>query len=176
MTSPLHSHEEIEELLARERANLMALYASVPPARRAVAPAAGGWSAVQVAEHVARVETGVAKMIGKGASMPRTASAEELLAAQLTPRKIAIVRDRQTKVEAPERTWPTGSVAPETAIAALLQSREMLEAAFFEATDHVLDEIIFAHPIIGPLTLRAWVELVAHHDARHAAQIAETLL
>jgi hypothetical protein len=28
-------------------------------------------------------------------------------------------------------------------------------------------------PLIGPITVRGWVELVAHHDARHALQIAE---
>ncbi len=173
MSPPVHNHEEIEELLARERVNLMAQYALIPAERRAEAPAAGGWSAVQVVEHVARVETGVAKMLQKGAAMPLTATAEEIAAAQITPRKIAIVRDRRTKVEAPERTLPTGAVAPESAISALLQSREALLAAFYETADKVLGGIMFVHPFVGPLTLRAWVELVAHHDARHAAQLTD---
>jgi hypothetical protein len=173
MRSPVHNHEEIEELLARERANLMAQYARIPAERRADAPAAGGWSAVQVVEHVARVEAGVAKMLQKGATMPLTATAEEMDAAQITPRTIAIVRDRSTKAQAPERTLPTGSVSPESAISALLQSREALLAGFYETADPVLDGITFVHPFVGPLTLRAWVELVAHHDARHAAQLAE---
>jgi len=29
------------------------------------------------------------------------------------------------------------------------------------------------HPVLGRLTLRGWFEFVAHHEARHAEQIAE---
>jgi hypothetical protein len=28
------------------------------------------------------------------------------------------------------------------------------------------------HQTVGRLTLRSWVELVAHHEARHAEQVA----
>jgi hypothetical protein len=172
MTQPVSSREEIEELLARERAGFMAQFGRVAEARRAVRPAAGGWSAAEVVEHVARVEAGVAKMLQKGATMPLTTTAEAA-AAQITPRKIAIVRDRSAKVEAPARTHPEGDVTGATAITALLRSREAMLAAFHETDARVLDGITFPHPFVGPLTLRAWVELIAHHDARHAAQIAE---
>ena len=36
-----------------------------------------------------------------------------------------------------------------------------------------LDAQTYVHQTLGRLTLRAWTELVAHHEARHAEQIRE---
>jgi len=110
-------------------------------------------------------------MIAKGAEMPRTATVDELQAAVLTERTIGWVRERSTKVEAPERVRPTGTLDADAALAQLQASRAALLEAFATADNAVLDGVTFPHPFIGPLTLRSWVELTAHHDARHAAQM-----
>ena len=162
----------IEALLATERDALLARFRAVPESGRAVPPPAGGWSAVEVVQHVARVEAGVVKMLGAGASMPRV-TADEAAAAQWGDRKSRIVRDRSEKVQAPERTHPRGGVDAASVIAEVTQSRAALLAAFRAADPAVLDGVTYPHPFIGPLTLRAWVELIAHHDARHAEQLAE---
>ena len=173
MSTEARSVQAIEALLERERGVFIAQFNAVPAERRRTVPERGGWSAVQVVEHVSRVEFGVAKMIGAGATMPRTATPEELEAAQITERKAQIVRDRTEKVEAPVRTHPQSELDSDAALAQLGQSRAALLAAFRGADAAVLDGITFVHPFIGALTLRAWVELVAHHDARHAEQLAE---
>lgn len=163
----------IEALLAAERDHFVEQYGRVPEARRAERPPSGGWSAAEVVEHVAKVEGGVAFMITKGATMPRTATEAELSDAQITERKARIVRDRSVKVEAPTRVHPQSTIDAASVLAQLAQSRAAMLAAFRSAEDGVLDGITFPHPFIGPLTLRAWVELIAHHDNRHAQQIAE---
>ncbi|MCX5762461.1 MAG: DinB family protein [Gemmatimonadetes bacterium] len=173
MTHDPRSSDAVFALLDHERANLFAQFERVPPARRAERPGEGAWSAAEIAEHVARVEMGVAKSIVKGGEMPRTATAEELDAAQMTPRKIAAVRDRSTKVEAPERVRPTGTPSADAVPEQLRATRVAMLGAFRGADAAVLDGITFPHPFLGPLTLRAWVVLVAHHDARHAAQMAD---
>lgn len=177
MTQPTDSAAALRALLHLERANLLAQFESIPAALRAMSAGEGegegGWSAAQIIEHCARVEGNVARMIAKGGEMPRTATPEELRAALLTERTIGWVRERTTKVEAPERVRPTGALDADAAVAQLQASREALLAAFAAADDAVLDGVSFPHPFLGPLTLRSWVELTAHHDARHAAQMAE---
>ena len=104
---------------------------------------------------------------------PLTATPGEIAAAQMTPERIAAVRVRSAKLAAPERVLPTGTLTPEQAMDQLAASRTALRAAFLAAPPAVLDGSLAPHPFIGPLTLRAWVELIAHHDARHADQVAD---
>lgn len=162
----------ILQLLEGERAHFVACYEAVPADERTVRPAHGGWSAAEVVQHVARVELGVVKMIAAGPTRPRV-SALEAAAAHLTEKKVRVVRDRTAKVQAPDRVHPTDAGDAAAVLAQLVESRTMLQAAFQTADADVLDAVTFPHPFLGPLTLRAWVELVAHHDARHAEQIAE---
>jgi hypothetical protein len=164
---------DIEASLVHEREYFLRAFDRVPTDRRGLRPANGGWSAVEVAEHVSRVERGVVKMLTAGATMRQITSADELAAAQLTEKKIEVVRVRTEKVQAPERAHPTGKFDADSVIAELAQSRAALLEAFRAAEPDVLDRVTYPHPFIGPLTLRAWVELVAHHDARHAQQVAE---
>jgi len=171
MTQPTASVASLLALLHYERANLLTQFESTPEALRVASTGESGWSAAQIIEHCARVEGGVARMIAKGAEMPRTATVDELQAAVLTERTIGWVRERSTKVEAPERVRPTGTLDADAALAQLQASRAALLEAFATADNAVLDGVTFPHPFIGPLTLRSWVELTAHHDARHAAQM-----
>jgi len=174
MTSPTSSPPDLlPALLDRERAAFLAEVARVPPARRAERPAPDRWSVVEVVEHVARIDGGIGKLLALRAAEPRTATPQELATAQLTPEKIARVRSRAEKFEAPERVRPTGTLAPEVALERLAEGRGALVAAYHAADATVLDGAVHVHPVIGPLTLRGWVELAAHHAARHAQQIAE---
>ena len=175
MTQPTDSVTALLALLQVEREHLLARFAAIPVEQRALPDGTGGWSAAQIVEHVARVEGNVARMIAKGAELPQTATAEEVQAAQFTEQSIGWVRHRGTKVEAPERVRPSESLDADAALARLRASRTAVLDAFTAADPAVLDGIIFPHPFLGPLTLRAWVELVAHQDARHADQMAELL-
>jgi hypothetical protein len=164
--------DDLRSLLARDRAALLAEAERVPRARWAERPAPDRWSIVEILEHVARIDTGVAKLLALRAADPRPAPPDELEAARLTPRRVALVRAPSQRFEAPERVRPTGAVAPDDAVEHLARARAALVAAYEAADPATLDGSVHAHPFLGPITLRGWVELSAHHDARHARQLA----
>jgi hypothetical protein len=173
MTHAAPSTEALLALLDRERSAFLAQVARVPRARQAEHPAPGRWSVAEIVEHVARIDVGVSRILAVRGAEPLTATPDQLAAARLTPEKIARVRSRTERFDAPERVRPTGTLSPETALEHLGSARVALTSAYLAADGAALDGAIHPHPVIGPLTLRGWVELAAHHDARHAAQIAE---
>ncbi|MEN9591679.1 MAG: hypothetical protein RJA21_131, partial [Gemmatimonadota bacterium] len=77
MTQPTDSVPALLTLLKVEREQLLAQFAAIPVEQRALANGAGGWSAAQIVEHVARVEGNVARLIAKGATLPHTATSDE---------------------------------------------------------------------------------------------------
>jgi len=173
MTETASSTDALMALLQRERAAFLAQVERVPSARRGERPATGRWSVAEIIEHVARIDIGVGKILALRAAEPLTATPEQLAAARLTPERVARVRSRAERFEAPERVRPTGTLSPNAALEHLASARDALTAAYRAADPAVLDGAIHPHPVIGPVTLRGWFELAAHHDARHAAQIAE---
>ncbi|GLC24937.1 DinB family protein [Roseisolibacter agri] len=173
MTQPTTTSDPVLALMDAERASFLAEVARVPAARQAERTAPDRWSVAEIVEHVARIDFGVARILGMHAAQPRPATPEVLAAAQLTPEKVARVRSRAERIEAPDRVRPTGELAPEAALAQLAQAREALKAVYVSADPAVLDGVVHEHPVIGLLTLRGWFQLAAHHDARHAQQVAE---
>ena len=174
MTPSSQSSDALLTLLERERSEFLNAFSRVPAAHQGQRPSPDVWSAVEVLDHVTRVERGVVRILGAAhtGELP-LGTAEKALNAPLPPVMVEQVRDRTNRREAPERVRPTGVVAAEAALEALSQSRAALLAAYQTATPEALDGSSFPHPFFGPLTPRAWVELTAHHDARHAGQLAE---
>ena len=167
------STDDLLTLLDRERVTFLAQVARVPSARQVQRPAPDRWSVAEIVEHVARIDLGVAKLIALRSGEPVTATPEQLAEAQLTPERITWVRSRDQRVEAPERVRPAGLLSPEEALSQLGGARAALKAAYLAADPAVLDGAVHPHPLIGPITLRGWIALAAHHDARHAQQVAE---
>jgi len=171
-SSPL-GLDPLLSLLDSERARFLAEVARVPAARVDVRPVADRWSVAEIVEHVARIDRGIEKLITMRNAEPRPATPGELAQAELTPEKVALVRDRTARIEAPERVRPSGSLTLGAALEQLTAARDALKAAYVAADDEVLDSNVHPHPILGFLTLRAWMQLVAHHDWRHGQQVAE---
>ena len=160
-------------LLERERAAFLAQVERVPAARQAQRPSPAQWSVVEIVEHVSRVDIGVSKLIALRTAQPLLVPPEERVAAQLSAERIGWIRNREQRVVAPDRVLPTGALSMEAAMAQLQSARAALVAAYLAADDVVLDGAVHPHPFVGPLTLRGWVELAAHHDARHGRQVGE---
>ena len=173
MTAARPHADPLLALLDEERARLLAEVARVPRARQGETILPGRWSVAGIAEHVARVERGVVRMLEAGRAGTLRPAATTPLGAPLPDAVVAGLRDRTTPLEAPERVRPTGAATPEAALDELAQARAALLDAYRATTDEVLDGAAYPHPYLGPLTLRGWVEMSAHHDARHAAQVAE---
>ena len=164
------------ELLAAERAALTAAAARVPAELQSRPPAPGQWSIIDVVEHLTRVETGVARLLlkrgraGESGPVPGGKTVADL---RLTPERIARLRDRSQRIEAPERVRPSGSAEPAAAWQALDGARAELLRAFAAADPTALDHVVHEHAVLGPLVLRDWLAFVAHHEARHRSQVVE---
>jgi uncharacterized damage-inducible protein DinB len=171
MTTEINERDELLQLLDAERQALVAEIEQVPLAQREQRPSPQAWSVAEVLEHLARVERGIAKLIAlRGREQP---SAEQAEAAPLDAARIARVRGRSARLEAPERVRPSGTVTSADALRALEDARAQLREAVIAADSASLDACTHAHAVIGVLTLRDWVRFVAHHEARHAAQVAD---
>jgi uncharacterized damage-inducible protein DinB len=158
-------------LLDLERAALMSNVARVPEHDRSRRPAPDAWSVSEVLEHLATVERGIAKLLAlRGRETP---GADAPPAVPLDEARIAALRGRERRTEAPERVRPTGTVSCADALRALGETRDALRKAVVDATPAALDGCTHTHPVLGTLTLRDWVHFIAHHEARHAAQVAE---
>ena len=171
--APDSDDDPVLQMLDEERAALLAIVDRVPSLRRTERPAPGRWAVAEIMEHIPRVDRSVVKMIVAGAATPLTATPEELARARFTPKRANAVRTRATRVQAPESVQPTGGHSTESALEQLANARASLKAAYLAASPTVLDGIVQPHPFLGQMTLRGWVEFAAHHDARHARQIAE---
>jgi|SRR5919109_2839038 uncharacterized damage-inducible protein DinB len=158
-------------LLDSERATLITNVARVPEPERSRRPSADCWSIAEVLEHLAVVERGIVKLITlRGREVP---AADAAPAAPLSDDRVAALRGRVRRIEAPERVRPTGTMTATDALRALEETRGALRQALLAANPTSLDGCTHTHPVLGTLTLRDWVHFVAHHEARHAAQIAE---
>jgi uncharacterized damage-inducible protein DinB len=158
-------------LLDAERAVLMATVARVAEPDRDRRPTPNAWSVAEVLEHLVTVERGIAKLLAKRGR--ETPAPDAMAATPLDETRIAALRGREKRIEAPERVRPTGAVRCADALRALGETRAALRSAVLGATPAALDGCTHAHPVLGTLTLRDWVHFIAHHEARHAAQVAE---
>jgi uncharacterized damage-inducible protein DinB len=168
-------HALVLELLEKERAGLLTSIGQVPEARRDQRPTAQHWSVSEILEHLAHVERGITTLLAtRGREPPAEPVSPAILdEARLTPERAARIRDRSVRIEAPERIRPAGRIGSAEALEALTAARAALVAAYLAADPAALDGLTQRHPVVGLLTLRGWVMFVGHHEARHAAQVAE---
>jgi uncharacterized damage-inducible protein DinB len=158
-------------LLDSERAALIASVAQVREQDRSRRPAPDCWSIAEVLEHLATVERGVAKLIAKRGR--QTPAPDQPTASPLDAARIASLRGRETRRDAPDFVRPSGTISAADALRALEETRAGLRQAVLDADPASLDHCTHPHPVLGAITLRDWVHFVAHHEARHAAQVAE---
>lgn len=165
--------DPIPALLAAAHAEFHAAVALVPPARRGERPGPDRWSAAEVAEHLSRVEHGIVRLLETTGREPVPSRAAEDATSVMSSAAVQGARSRARRIDAPDRTWPTGRLTPEEAFAQHLATRARLTAAYAATDPRALDGHTWPHPFLGVLTLRGWVELAAHHESRHAEQVRE---
>jgi len=170
-------HPRIAELLDyldNQRRILRRAFDAVPSERRDVPPAAGGWSAAGIVEHVAIVNARIAMLLTSRVNEARAAGvgAETSIEPILPTLQIERVVDRSMRVQAPERLHPTG-IGSERAWAALEASTVRFRESVAHADGLALGDIVYPHPMLGPLSLYQWIAFTGAHEARHAAQILD---
>lgn len=169
-------HSVTRELLAyldEQRSVLKSAFESVPKELRELSPAPERWSAANVVEHLAIVETRVSGLLADRIEEARP----QLLAATSTAAippgfDYKRVHDRSTRVKAPETALPTG-LDSAAAWAALENAGSLMRALLIKNDGLSLSSVTHAHPRFGPLSVYEWVKFLGAHEVRHAEQIRE---
>ncbi|MGA7992782.1 MAG: DinB family protein [Thermoanaerobaculia bacterium] len=166
----------IASFLEDSRSRVVSAARAVAPENSARRPPGGGWSVDEILTHLALVEPGVAKLVEKSvrrareSGLPRETSEEPVLHL-LDGRPIERV---ETPWTAPDFVVPREALERDTALAALVRSRETLTAAIAELDGWALAEVAAPHPILGALNMYEWLVFLGKHELRHLSQLERT--
>jgi hypothetical protein len=171
-------HRRISELVDyadATRAALLDVAATVPADRFAERPAPERWSAAELLEHLARVETGCARVIAKRAAGARASgvAAEREDSTKLGALDGRRVTDRSHKLTAPDIVTPAGGFTRDGALDALSRSRAEFKRAVADADGLALEEVRHTHVVLGEIDLYQWILFVGQHERRHLPQLEE---
>lgn len=170
-------HPRIEELLDhldRRRTEVRSALDAVPTDRHQI-QLDGAWSVVNVLEHLAMVEGGVASLFRKRIDGARATGLgpEVETTSVLEQRSFGNVLDRTRKLQGSDAVRPVSGLDTDSAWRSLEQTRSQLRAVVTSADGLALGELTHPHRIFGPLNFYQWLVFVGDHEARHAAQIRE---
>lgn len=142
---------------------------------RGVKPAPDRWSVAEVLEHLALVETSIARLIEKRGAEARAAGIrpETETRTVLYTLDSARVLDRRAAVTAHERVQPRAGLDADAAWAALSTAQTAVREAVIGVDGLALGEITYPHRSLGTLDLYQWIAFTATHEMRHMAQIRE---
>ena len=171
-------HRRISELLDfadAARAALLDVAANIPAERFAERPEADRWSAAELLEHLARVESGCANVIAKRAARARESGVgvERDDGSMLGALDGRHVTDRSRKLKAPEIVAPAGGFTRDAALDALSKSRAEFTRAVADADGLALGEVRHTHVVLGEIDLYQWMLFVGQHERRHLSQLQE---
>jgi hypothetical protein len=167
------SDGELVTLLEKSRSAFSRTLIGMMPPQWTWKPATDRWNIFEITEHLATVETGVARLAaGRLFSVP--ASEQQKTETRGKDQKIvAALRDRTRPMEAPESMRPAGRwPAPADAFAAFEDSRNRIIQVVRRPPGD-LRNYCFPHPILGILDGYQWMLFLGSHLERHIQQIEE---
>ena len=170
-------HPRIEELfdhLDRRRSEVRNAVDSVPVERHQIQPD-GQWSVVNVLEHLAMVEGGVASFFRKRIDDARTTGLgpETETSSVLEQPLFFNILDRSQKIRGSVAVRAVSGIDTDGAWRSLEQTRLQLREVVTSADGLAIGELSHPHRFFGPLNFYQWLVFVGDHEARHAAQIRE---
>jgi len=155
--------------LADSSSRLQGAFQGLSREQRHYKPAPGRWSAAEIVEHLATVETRLREMLQKALEAPADGSKRSAMTDQTM---ISDVAGRITRFEAPEFLAPTGKIGDEQLWSEFEVARKKT-LDFAAATNAELRRHFMPHPILGELDCYQWLLLLAAHCDRHRAQMEE---
>jgi hypothetical protein len=171
-------HPRIQQLLEHLNTQREVLRSSVerfPVDSLRQRPARGGWSAAEVLEHVAIVESHVTSMFSSVVAEGRRQGlpADTDTTTVLDPLLMEVFLNRNRRVETGSSNRPTGAMDVAEAWAELEEARRVFLEAIRDADGLALGQLSRSHPVGQQLNMYDWIAFVGWHEARHAAQIDE---
>lgn len=126
----------------------------------------GGWTIVEVAEHVAVGEAGMLRLLESGTEKTTPADFE------LDHRIVIRLARREEKVQAPERSLPKGRWKSVAECADAFRQSRAKTIEFVKGAEGLRKKAVM-HPFFGLVDGHQIALIMAHHPERHAAQIEE---
>lgn len=167
---------ELLEFLDSQHALLRGAFDEVPSALQPARPAPDQWSAVDVIEHLARVNVRVSQGLGarlEAAQAQGTLGPAPASTSILHAMPIARLIDRTRKFTTGEGARPRGDVDAATAWRDADRAFAAVRDLAVKYDGLALDAVTLPHPAFGELDGYQMLIFVGGHDARHAAQIRE---
>lgn len=161
---------EVVTALALAQQEMYTTLAQLPMDRVETAPPGGGWTMAQVIDHLAIVEDGSGRLIGKllKAAEGTSESSQEPIAPTLERFQIwQPIRP----IVAPELVVPAARPAVADAIARQSMARSRLLTALEDASGRDLAAVTAPHPALGTLNAYQWALFTAQHQRRHLVQL-----
>jgi hypothetical protein len=169
-------HSATRELLTyldEQRSVLRSAFEAVPAEMRDRSPAPERWSPANIVEHLAIVETRIARLLSERIEEARPALTASTSTDPILPGiDYKRMYDRSTRVKAPETAIPTGLDAP-SAWASLENAGSMMRAMLTANDGLALSAVTHPHPRFGLLSVYEWIAFLGAHEVRHAEQIRE---
>ncbi len=171
-------HPRISEVLAHldeHRAALEQAFAEVPVAIRDQRPSPDRWSVAEVLDHLAIIETRIAKLLTQQIASARAAGlGEDRDTSPVVPTlNMRRILDRSRPITASESSQPRAGCAAQESWKQLVEQREVLRSLVLSADGLALGEITAPHPVLGPINIYQWLVFVGGHEGRHTAQVRE---
>ena len=134
-------------------------------------PADGRWSIAEILEHLTLAYTYTANTIEK-ALVSGEARGGSPRPAQWLGRVLVINGGYFPRVQAPERSRPTGSIPPDRSVAAIRDALTRLDATLTQASLRFGDAALVAnHPYFAGLTVPQWRKFHWRHTVHHMRQV-----
>jgi len=158
------------------REGLEIVLGGISPDEAVRSPDGGGWSIEQIVEHIALVGNGSARICAKLLDGAREMNkpADGTFALSESFRHAAELAAK-TRLEAPARVQPSGSVSIAESLQNLAAASQTLEAMQPEMASLDLSQHTFPHPYFGDLTAAEWLVIAGAHELRHTLQIQQVL-
>jgi uncharacterized damage-inducible protein DinB len=166
---------ELVEYAQLQRQAVLAAVSAVPESERSRRPDSSVWSVAEVLEHLHRVESGIARLVGRSIEKGRQAGAqpEQDFSSLMHSLDSLQLTDRDRFFNAPDTVLPRGELTAQQALVALDESRRQLLHAIGTGEGLALTGMVYPHPLAGMLNLYQWILFVGHHEGRHSEQIRE---
>jgi uncharacterized damage-inducible protein DinB len=164
--------ERITNYLLQTRAQLLETARSLSPEQLDYKPNSGRWSVAHILEHLTIGEDLIFGRISSGLQSPAssTPSAWQGRDEDL----VESIRDRNTRVESPERGRPA-SRWPHEELFRQFDAARGRTIEFAATTTAPLRSFCFPHMVFGDLDFYQWLLAMCAHCERHHAQMLEVI-
>ena len=156
--------------LETQKAALLNIFASLPPARLHFSPAPGSWSAIQVLDHLQKTEHGITTLVVQTVPNPHKQSVSELVKSTLLRGLFLLPSRVKAPGSAPQILPGEGLELPVIAerwAGTRLRLADVI--AGFPPQTHPLG--VFRHPVAGWMTMGQTLAFLSAHITHHNYQL-----